>query len=164
MAEYVLRNALNPNKAVACTVTFRQLVNKGEEGEPVWVVEVGTAALDKDGNSISPVFIHYTSEINLDDAIRTATEEIGAQIDWSPMVEDKRPPFVTNFSPAQKIVSIYSDVVVNVEDLFPTAGIDPDSIQMTINDLDVSEELKIKGNPFAYSITWSPKIRVLDTE
>jgi hypothetical protein len=164
MAEYVLRNALNPYKAVACTVTFRQLVNKGEEGEPVWVVEVGTAALDKSGNSIPPVFIHYTSAVNIDDAIRIATEKIGSQIDWSPSSIDKRPPFVTNFSPAEKIVSIYSDVVVNIEDLFPTAGIDPDSIQMTVNDLDVSEELKIKGNPFPYSITWGPKIRVLDTE
>jgi hypothetical protein len=165
MATYLLRNSLCPGRVVKCTITFRQIVNKGEEGEPVWLIEIGTGEPHKNGGSISPVFIHYTSGVvNLDEAIRSATTIIANQVDWGVLEEDARPPFVIDSFPAknQNNVSIYSNVTVDIKDLFPSAGIDPDSIKVMVNDFDVTNEVDIQGTPFEYKIIWSPKDRVLD--
>lgn len=164
MAEYLLRNTLSPGKVVKCTITFRQLTNKGEEGEPVWLVEINTAEPHKNGGDIPPVYIHYTSTDNLDEEIREATEEIARQIDWLPMDTDARPPFVSYTSPADddSSVSIYSNVVVDITDLIPTAGIDIDSIEVIVNGIDVTNDIEISGDPYEYRVVWKPPMRVLD--
>ena len=46
----------------------------------------------------------------------------------------------------------------------PSAGIDIDSITMTVNGFDVTNELEIIGDPFDYSITWRPFLRIFDYE
>lgn len=162
--DYLLRNSLNPSKVVKCTITFRQITNKGEEGEPVWLVEINTPEEHKDGGSIPPVFIHYVSSINIDEAIRDATKLIAEQIDWSPMAVDLRPPFVTYSFPStiDEIVSLHSNVVVDIMDILPAAGIDPSSIKVTVNDFDVSDEIELIGDPYNYRIIWDPYIRVAD--
>jgi len=162
MAEYLLRNSLNVNKVVKCTITFRQMVNKGDSGEPVWLVEIGTTEPHKDGGNISPIFIHYTSDINLDEAVKEATEQLALQVDWEPTDEDIRPPFVVYSSPIENVVSIYSNVVVDIKDIFPAAGIDPDSIEVIVNDMDVTNEIQLNGDPYEYRVIWDPKIRVLE--
>jgi hypothetical protein len=163
--EYLIRNSLNPGKVVSCTITFRQIVNKGEEGELVWLVQINTAEPHKDGGEIAPLFIHYVSSDNLDAAIKSATETIAEQVDWSPLYEDLRPPFVSYSSPSESgdIVSLYSNVVVDIKDLLPAAGIDPDSITVTVNGFDVTDELDIIGDPYEYRVIWDPFIRVADT-
>lgn len=164
MADYLLRNSLNPNKVVKCTITFRQIVNKGEEGEPVWLIEIGTVEPHKDGGSISPVFVHYHSSQNIDEAIKEATETIAAQVDWETLLDDKRPPFVSYNSPIDEdqSVDIYSNIVIDITDLVPTAGIDIDSIEMTVNGFDVTNELTVSGDPFEYRVIWKPFLRILD--
>lgn len=166
MSEFLLRNSLNPNKVVQCTISFRQLVAKGDEGEPVWVVEIGTLEPRKypPGGTIDPVFIHYTSSVNLDAAIKEATETIAAQVDWEPLDEDLRPPFVIYNRPTDgEVASIYSDVVIDIKDVLPAAGIDIDSITMSVNGFDVTSEIDIEGDPYEYRIRWVPFKRVLDT-
>jgi hypothetical protein len=168
MSEFLLRNSLNPNKVVQCTISFRQLVAKGDEGEPVWLVEIGTLEPHKTTASgyknIDPVFIHYTSSINLDAAIKEATETIAAQVDWEPLDEDLRPPFVSYSSPIDgEVVGIYSDVIIDIKDVLPAAGIDIDSITMSVNGFDVTSEIDIDGDPYEYRIRWVPFKRVLDT-
>jgi hypothetical protein len=162
MAEYLLRNSLNPGKVVSCSVSFRQIVNKGEEGEPVWLVEIRTLEPHKDGGSIPPEYIHYTNDQNLDVAIRKATQRIASKVNWEPTITDIRPPFVVDYSPRSDVVDIYSDVMVDITDILPAAGIDPDSITMTINGLDVTDEIELIGDPYNYRVMWQPKIRVLD--
>ena len=162
MAEYLLRNSLNPGKVVACTISFRQIVNKGEEGEPVWLVEINTLEPHKDGGSIPPEYVHYTSSDNLDTAIREATANIAEQVDWDPMRNDVRPPFVEYYGPRSNIVDIYSDVLVDIKDILPSAGIDINTIEMTVNGMDVTDELRIDGDPYGYRVIWSPFKRVLD--
>lgn len=162
MAEYLLRNSLNPGKVVSCSVSFRQLVNRGEEGEPVWLVEVVTLEPHKDGGSIPPEYVHLTSDKNLDAAIRSATKNIAEKVNWLPVIADLRPPFVKHYSPSSSVVDIYSDVIVDITDILPAAGIDPDSIKMVVNDLDVTSELELIGDPYDYRVIWQPAIRVLD--
>lgn len=162
MAQYLLRNSLNTGKVVACAITFRQIVNKGEEGEPVWLVEITTPEPHKDGGSIPPEYIHYTSSDNLDEAIKEATANIAEQVDWDPLNQDIRPPIVKDHNVRSNIVDIYSDVVVDITDILPSAGIDIDTIEMSVNGMDVTNELRIDGDPYDYRVIWSPRIRVLD--
>ncbi len=166
MAEYLIRNSLNPGKVVSCTITFRQLIAKGDEGEPVWVVEIGTMEPHKNGGEIPTAYIHYTSSTNLDEAIKEATEGIADQVDWEPLTLDLRPPFVISSEPASDdtAVDIQSYVVVDIKDILPAAGIDPTSIEVIVNDIDVSSEISIDGDPYRYRVKWGPSIRVLETE
>lgn len=164
MAQYLLRNSLNPNKVISCTVTLRQLVNKGEEGEPVWLLQVGTVEPHKDGGEIPPVFVHVTSYDNLNVAVKEATETIGKQVNWEPLLTDIRPPFVEYCSIVNNNLSesIFSDVYIDIVDILPAAGIDPSSIKFYVNDVDESDEIELIGDPYKYRIKWQPSIRVFD--
>lgn len=43
MAQFLVRNSLNPNKAVKLGISFSKLVNRPEmTGDNIWVVEIGT--------------------------------------------------------------------------------------------------------------------------
>jgi hypothetical protein len=113
--------------------------------------------------AIKPEFIHITNFSNLNEEIRAATNRISSQIDWGESVDDVRPPFVSGYRPQNNsIVSILSDVYMCLEDVYPSAGIDPNSIRLTINGMDVTDELELNGTPFEYNITWRPNIRVMD--
>lgn len=162
MANYLLRSSLNPNKVVKCTITFRQIANKGDGGDPSWLIEIGTVEPHKDGGRIAPVFIHNITLDNIDKEIEKATESIASQVDWLPELVDLRPPFVVNKFPVDgdTSVSIDSDVIIDIKDIYPAAGIDINSINMTVNGIDVTSELKVFGDPLDYRVKWSPPIRV----
>lgn len=164
MAEYLLRNSLNSNKVVKCGITFRKLTNKGEEGEPVWLVQVSTAEPHKDGGDIAPAFIHLTTLDNLDVEVTKATETIALQTDWTPLQVDSRAPIVSFIEPVGDLsdVPIYSSLRFEISELFPAAGIDIDSIEVTVNGVDVTSELDIIGDPYLYKCVWNPFKRVLD--
>jgi len=100
MAVFYVGNSLNPNKTVKFNITLRYFVIKGEEGEHMWTLEIGTTHKDIDGDPISAKKIHRVSANNLDQVIEEATGDLCSQIDWAPLVEDKEAPFVDNFSPA----------------------------------------------------------------
>ena len=102
---------------------------------------------------------------NLDRAIKEATEKIADQVDWEPLSLDLRPPFVIyNIPSNDDVVSIYSNVVVDIKDVLPAAGVDPSSIEVTVNGIDVSSEINLDGDPYQYRVRWDPNIRVLDAE
>jgi hypothetical protein len=167
MAQFIVRNSLNPSKAVRFGVTFAQVVPKDNEGEPIWVVEVGTDEPHLSGGDIPPEFINLTSLDNLDLEIEKSVEIISAKIDWSPLDEDIRPPFVESCFPTDYEIDIESDVKLVLKDLLPATGIDISSIQMTVTadgkDFDVTPELVVRGDPYEYTIKWRPTIRVYDT-
>lgn len=167
MAQFIVRNSLNPSKAVRFGVTFEQVVPKSREGEPIWIVEVATAEPHKDGGAIPPEFINLVSLDNLDAEMEKAVETISAQIDWTPLDEDLRPPFVLSCYPTEYEVSIESFIEIVLKDNLPAAGIDISSINMVITtegeDHDVTPELDITGDPYLYTIKWVPGVRVYDT-
>ena len=166
MANYLLRNSLNPSKVVSCTITFRQFIDKNSnDGELRWIIEIITTEPSKNGGKIVPVYINYTSKTNLDLEIKKATEAISRQIDWEPVVGDLRPPFVSYCSIEEGgTASIDSDLVFTIEDIFPAAGIDPNSIRITANGMDVTDRLKIEGDPYKYDVRWTPYMRFYEEE
>jgi len=162
MATYTIRNTLSPSKVVSCTVTFRSIINKGEDGEPVWLVQINTSEPHKNGGIIPAEFIHLVTLDNIDAEIKKATERISVQIDWEPLVSDETAPSVIDSSPNDNsVVDINSDVWLDIKESLPAAGIDIDSVKMFVNDIDVSEQLDVDGDPYSYRIRWKP-MRVYD--
>lgn len=160
MAEFFIRNSLNPYKTVKLGVTFRQMALKDNDGELFWLVEVDTNEPDVDGNEITPEYVHLTSLDNLDQEIQKAASVIAGKIDWAPLVDDTRPPYVTSVSPSEYLVDIDESVLATIKESLPSAGIDSDSIKMTVNGIDVSSDIIITGDPYEYSIKWDPPVRV----
>lgn len=164
MAEFIVRNSLNPNKAAKLGITYTHLTPKGYEGESMWFLEVATDELDVNGNSINPVFIDDISSRTLDEEIAKAVSLVAAQIDWSPLVTDRWSPTIESMSPATYEVDIDSSLEIDMKDILPSAGIDLSSINLTINEFDVTNELSITGDPYRYKIKWHPFLRIYEEE
>lgn len=155
---------MNPGKVIKCTVTFRKLANKNENGEQVWLIEVITDEPNISGGVIPPVHIHFTQNENLDDVLKSATEIIAKQVDWGSLVEDSRPPFVKYCNTSSNDeVDINSKLVMDLRDIFPAAGIDISSLEFEVNGFDVTDEVNVEGDPYEYRIEWKPKIIVENT-
>jgi len=166
LAQFIIRNSLNPSKVVKLGITFGQLVVKGNEGDHLWLVEVATDEPHKAGGSIPPEFINLTSLDNLDEEVEKVVEIISNKVDWTPLEEDIRPPIVESCHPSDYTVSIETNVKIVLEDLLPATGIDVDSIKMIITtddkDFNVTSELDIDGDPYEYTVGWKPFMRVYD--
>ena len=163
MAEFLIRNSLNPYKVVKCGITFQQIIPKDNEGEPIWLVEVATDEPHKNGGEIVSEFVNLTSLDTLDSEIEKVSAIISAQVDWTPVLADRSPPTITSVNPATYEMDIFDSVQLIMEDSLPSAGIAIDSITMIINGFDVTSDLKIRGDAYKYDIEWSPPIRILDT-
>lgn len=159
MAEFIVRNSLNPYKAVKFGITTRQVVPKDNEGEPIWVVEVATGEPTISGSVIPSVYINLRALDNLDAEIQNAVTVISDQIDWTPLLDDSTPPFVVSSSPNNSVVGIDSKVEAVISDPLPSAGIDKDSIKMTVNGFDVTSQLDITGDAYSYKVKWAPYLR-----
>lgn len=161
MAYFQVRNSLNPSKVIVCGITYKQVVPTNNEGEAVWVIEIATDEPHVTTSGvISPYFITVTDELDLDLEIEKAIAEISKQVDWEPLAEDTRPPFVTEVHPDTYIQQIHENVMVNIVDLHPSVGIDLNSIEMTVNGIDVTSELRITGDEYEYQVEWRPPSRV----
>jgi hypothetical protein len=162
MAQFLLRNSLNPNKAVKCGITFRQVVPKEGDGEAIWLVEIATNEPDVSGNSIPPEYVNVRSLTYLGEEIKEAVENIAAKIDWTPLIDDTRVPYVDSIRPSDYEVELETSIEIVLKEILPAAGIDIDSIIMTVNGFDVTDELEITGDPYEYKVIWNPTMRVTE--
>lgn len=163
MAVYTVRNSLNPDKVVKVSVTFKKQVLKGHEGDPIWIIEATTSEPDQSGNAITPEYIYLTNLDNLDEEMERVSNNISDQVDWVPLFDDTRAPYITEHSPIQTTdVSIESDIVAVIKESLPSAGIDISSINIIVNGFDVTTEAEITGDPYEYRVEWKPFMRVYD--
>lgn len=163
MARFLVRNSLNPNKVVRFDLTFEQITFKGLEGDSYWVVEVNTTEPSISGTVITPEYIHLRTLDNLDEEIEGVVNNICAQIDWSPTLDDAEGPFVSYHFPTEtEDVDISSSVVIKITEALPSAGIDLSSISATLDGFDITSELEIDGDPYEYEIRWNPSLIVYD--
>ena len=166
MAEFYVHNSLNPNKVVKFNIMLRYFVIKGERGEHMWVLEIGTTHLDAGGNDISAAKIHTISADNLDEVIEDALAGLCAQIDWSPLADDKDAPYVDLASPTGTDVSIWSNILIILKDQLPSSGIDLSAMKITLNndtqDFDITSEVTTTGDPYEYTLRWFPPGRVFN--
>jgi len=164
MAHFYVVNSLNYGLSVKFNITLRYFVIKGEEGEHMWTLEIGTTHLNKDGGPISPRRIHTISIDNLDEIIERETAEMCKDIDWSPLTTDKLPPFVSFSTPTGDNVDIDSNVLVSINDSFQSAGIDMSEVNVKLHngttEFDITDECEVSGGPFTYDLFWKPSNRV----
>ena len=167
MAEFWIKNSLNYNKAVKFNISLRYFVIKGSRGDHKWVLEIGTTYPDTNGNDISAKKIHNISAADLDEVIETAVADMCDQIDWSPLAADVDAPYVYSASPTGSDVSIYSNVLLTLRDILPSAGIDLSSMKIMLNnsmtDFDITSEVITEGDPYEYKLKWSPALRIRST-
>jgi len=168
MANFYVRHSLNPNLSVMFNITLRYFVIKGEEGEHLWSLEIGTTHEDINGDNISAKKIYNISARNLDEIIESALADLCSQIDWSPLVEDKRAPFINNFSPSGNDVSITSNIEIIIKDKLPSAGVDISNMKVVLNngtqDFDISGDVQIVDAYYnEYKLRWAPILRVYNT-
>ena len=168
MAELYVTNSLNLHKTVKFNLTLRYFVIKGERGEHQWTLELGTTHEAADGGVIPSARVHRISVSNLDEAIENALSTLCGYIDWTPYVDDKEAPVVDSTVPADgTTVSIESNVYATLSEILPAAGIDLSNMQVILNnsmeDLDITNEVIITGDPYIYQLYWRPSLRVYDT-
>lgn len=168
MSEFYVHNSLNITKSVKFNITLRYFVIKGERGEHMWILEIGTTHPDKNGDPISAKKIHRISAEDLDEIIEDALSDLCSQIDWTPFVDDVDAPYVDSLYPEDgTTVSIGSDVYMTIKEKLPAAGIDLSNLKVTLNnstmDFDITSEVSIEGDPYEYSLKWVPPLRVYDT-
>lgn len=160
MAELYVKHSLNPYKTVKVNVALREFIVPNEEGERVWVLELGTRARDVAGDKILPVYIHNVSESNIEDEINKAISSICNLIDWTEFEEDVKPPRLVYFKPTGDDVSIDSFIEFKVKEELPAAGIDRSAMTVTLNngqhDFDITSELEVQGDPYEYVFRWKP--------
>jgi hypothetical protein len=99
----------------------------------------------------------------MDDEIKEAVERISAKINWEPLEADTRAPIVEEIYPSTYNASINSIVQFKLIDLQPSAGIDLSSIQLFINDIEVSPDMVVEGDEYGCNVSWRPRIVVYDT-
>jgi hypothetical protein len=167
MAEFYVKNSLG-NLTVKFNISLRYFVIKGEEGEHLWTLEIGTTHEDINGNDISAKKIHNISAGNLDEVIEGALADLCSQIDWTPLVADKGAPFVDNFSPSGSDVPITSDVNIILKDKLPSAGIDLSNMKVILNnstqDFDITSEVEVIDAYYnEYKLKWTTPLRVYNT-
>jgi len=169
MTELYVTHSLNPHKTVKFNLTLRYFVVKGEKGEHMWVLELGTTHPGKDIDLIPSRKAHRINVNDLDYLIEGMIADLCAYIDWTPYVEDKRAPYVESTIPEDGATnaSIRSNVYITLKDRLPSAGIDVSSIKVILNnsvqDIDITDSVEITGDPFEYQLFWKPPIRVEDT-
>lgn len=160
MAELFVRNSLNSKQTVKFNLGLKEYVPKGNNGESVWVLVVGTMHLDLNGEKIPQVNIHNVSEDTVEDEINSAVSSICNLIDWAILEDDKSPPYISEFSPVGDNVRIKSKVEFKIQDTLPSSGIDTSDMVVTLNngqvDFDITSEVIISGDPYDYNVVWLP--------
>jgi len=164
MANFLIKNSLNPHKVIKCGVTLTQYVDYNRhDGEPIWLLSVGTDALDKNGNKIKNVFANLITLDSVDKEIEKLAAQISKQIDWEPYEEDISPPYVDSVYPTEYIAKINDPVEFVIKDDIPSTGIDLTTLKVTANGFDITNDLEITGNPYEYHIKWRPPLIIYDT-
>lgn len=163
MADFIVRNSLNPYKSVRFSITLQQQVLKGSEGEPIWTAEINTLEPSVSGTQLKSKYLHLRTLNNLDEEIGKATSELCEQIDWSPLLTDRRAPYVDSYVPEEGLgVDIDGSVEIVIKESLPAVGIDMDSISVVFDGVDITDEVTITGDPYEYTLKWKPSTIVYE--
>jgi hypothetical protein len=160
----LLKDAKNPNGQLVVPVSVN-IVHIDDvstnDGEAIYVLEFLCGALDSDGNPIETVIINNVSAEDVKAQIEVGLDEIGRQIDWPNQQDDEYAPRVVEIFPKANStdVPISSHVFGTLKEFFPTTGIDPSTIKLKVNGIDVTSDLQLSGEEVEYKFRWIPSIR-----
>lgn len=155
-----LFNSQNPNgPRLPITIDIlHQDLNHTLDGELVYILQFTTNI-----KTINPVVIYNVTETSIYQEIQNGLVDIASQLDWGNILVDIKSPAIEMLSPKdnEQNVSISSSVIIQLVDRFPTSLIDPSTIKIKANGIDISNSLEIKSKNQFINITWNP-IKILD--
>ena len=169
MAEILVKNSLDSDVAVKITITLYESAIKGDidEGDPKWVLMVGTTHLDRYGNIIPPIAVYNLIERNIDGEIEKAVNIICQKVDWGDLYVDNKAPLVVNYGPTGEDVSIKSRVSIDIKEDLPSSGLDLSGLKVTFDNgtftYDITDEVRVNSQTFSCNIAWNPETIVKDT-
>ena len=159
MAVFYLRNSLNPDGLVVPVTVKLNLIQDVPEadGEDIWVIEFNTHVKDVNGDRILTKTINVrVSEQDIEQVIESGLALIGAEVDWGTLQSDTVGPYVDYFSISDtEGVPIMTPVIFKLRDLYPSVGIDPNSITLVVNDIDVTDQLDIDSFATYTRVKWN---------
>ena len=160
MVVYYLKNTLNPDSVVApvtVEIGFVKDINDGD-AENIWIIDFNTKIKDKNGDPIPTKTYKLTEgKTTVEEIIESGLAWVGEQIDWGDLRTDTYRPYVYEYSPTGTTdVPIYAPVYFYIKDPFPTVGIDPNSISLVVNNIDVTSDLKIETFSSYTKVVWNP--------
>jgi hypothetical protein len=175
MANFYVTNNKYPSNPQLFIVTLHKVAGIGvEENNPnfkpsyphaerYWKVFIYTSGLDADGEPVGPLVRGVRgSEVDVNQFIEAEVAELCALIDWSqqgtyaPEEDAAAPVVVEQFPmPGQSSVPISSPIVIRVKDLVPGVGIDPSTVEMTVDGFSVTPGYA--GNKFDFTFMFSPR-------
>lgn len=163
MAEIFVRNSLNSRKSIKINLALREFTNKGDQGESKWVIELGTTETTASGTVIPPQIVNNVTEGNIEDEIEKSISKICSYVDWGDFEADNESPYIKSFYPTGDNTPLNSILTMNIVEDLPSAGIDLSDAKIVFNNgvvnFDITEEIKVEGDPYDYRITWSPPIK-----
>lgn len=151
-----LFNSNNPNGlrlSVAVNILHNDLF-KTKDGEVVYIIQINPNLPD-----IKPVVIDNVTTKNIQSELKKGLSLIASQVDWGELKIDTKAPKVLLINPKENEnnVSINSIVQIQIKDFFPTSLINPATLKLTANGVDVTNELNIKNLDQLVNITWIPE-------
>ena len=155
----------NPNcsdRGINVYINLVSIVPMNEKGDNKYVFEVSTPALDKDGNSIDTIYIYETEINGFLKAFPKAIAKLCSEVSWCDKSVDTLEPYIEYYGPVGEEVSLFSSVIVGIVDPFPSNGIDLNSIKMTVNGFDVTDDIIVDGSYNKVRVAWGPDKRTLN--
>ena len=155
----------NPNASERSAIVYIDLVSVvplNKRGDNKYVFKLSTQAKDCNGDVVQPLMVYDTSINGFFKALPKALADLCKDICWGEENTDRTAPFVSYYGPTGNDVSLFSSVIIGLEDALPSNGIDPNSIHMTVNGFDVSDKLIIEGQYNKLTVSWSPERRVVN--
>jgi hypothetical protein len=168
VAEIFVKNSLGSHVSVKFNVTIKQFTITTSEGDPKWLLEVGTTYPDANGDVIPPKLVHLITLDTLEDEIEKAVSDMCLLIDWGALENDTYPPYIDSYLPSDiEDVLINTRVTAIIKERLPSSGLDLSSIKITLDNgmaiFDITNDVVITGDPYEYKIEWVPPIRALKT-
>lgn len=145
----------------ASGIDFPNLIDP--EGDQQWILIAETTALDINGSSIDPEIINVVTTGTVHQELEGAMGRISSQVDWGTLLEDTRPPKLTELEPAitnTSNVPIMSNIVARLQESLPSTGIDFSTVKVKVNGFDVTSSVEFKGTIFDLTLIYHPQ-RVL---
>jgi hypothetical protein len=158
MAEVLIQNMRDPSQQITAVVTLRQMIIPTvDPSNPMWILEASTIEEDEDGDMIEPVRVYLSNHDTLTEDINGLITQLCKKVNWT-YVEDTTPPKIVSHWPMKDAtdVSVDTEIIINLEEAPPSAGIDLDSIRVKVKGFDLTNQVTIKGDFRSCSLLLTP--------
>lgn len=161
MAEVLVQNMRNPDEVISVMVTLKQMIIATDGSmDRKWVLEASTNSTDANGDLVYPEVMYLSNRDTLSDDIQDLISNLCAKVGWT-YEPDYDPPQIIGHWPLadDDNVPVTTDIVINLAEPPPSAGIDLSSIKLTVKGFDLTDQATIKGDIHSCSIVVTPGTR-----